>query len=114
MSVYVRNLVINTGSTFSETLELTQTGGNPVNLTGFGASCYMRKSPESSSYVGFGVSFVNRANGVIKISMASTITSTLKSGRYVYDLMLIRPNSTKTIGVEGDVLVRGGISTGCF
>ena len=114
MSVYVRNLTINTSADFSETLELTQTGGLAINLTGFGASCYMRKTPESSSYVGFGVSFTDRANGEITISMGSTVTSTLKSGRYVYDLLLIRPNRTKTIGVEGTVLVRGGISTGCF
>jgi len=114
MSVYVRNLVIGAGATFSETLELTQTGGSAVNLVGFGASCYMRKTPESSSYVGFGVSFTDRPNGKIVISMGSTLTSTLKPGRYVYDLMLVRPNTTKTIGVEGNVLVRGGISTGCF
>ena len=114
MSVYVRNLVIGAGATFSETLEIIQTGGSPVNLVGFGASSFMRKTPESSSFVGFGISFTDRPNGKIRISMASTVTSTLKPGRYVYDLMLIRPNSTKTIGVEGDVLVRGGISTGCF
>jgi hypothetical protein len=114
MSVYVRNLVINTSADFSETLELIQTGGLPVNLVGFGASCYMRKTPESSSYVGFGVSFIDRPNGKITISMASTVTSTLKSGRYVYDLLLIRPNTTRVIGVEGTILVRGGISTGCF
>jgi hypothetical protein len=46
--------------------------------------------------------------------MASTITSTIKAGRYVYDLLLIRPNTTKTVAVEGTVLVRSGISTGCF
>lgn len=114
MSVYVRNLVINTSADFSETFELIQTGGNIINLTGFAGTCHMRKTPESSSYVGFGVSFVDRENGEIKISMASTVTSTLKPGRYVYDLMLIRPNTTKTIAVEGTVLVRAGISTGCF
>jgi hypothetical protein len=114
MSIYVRNLVIDTNDDFSEIFELEQSGGLTVNLTGFGASCYMRKSPETSSYVGFGVSFLDRANGKIQISMASTITSTIKPGRYVYDLLLIRPNGNRVIGVEGNVLVRAGISTGCF
>jgi len=114
MSVYVRNLVINTSSDFNETFELIQSGGNVINLTGFAGTCFMRKTPENSSYVGFGVSFTDRVNGKVNISMASTITSTLKPGRYVYDLMLIRPNTTKTIAVEGTVLVRSGISTGCF
>ena len=114
MSVYVRNLTINTSTDFSETLELTQSGGGAVNLTGFGGVAHLRKTPESTNYVGFGISFVNRSGGIVNISMASTITSTIKAGRYVYDLLLIRPNTTKTIAVEGTVLVRSGISTGCF
>jgi len=114
MSVYVRNLVINVGADFSETLELTQTGGNPINLNGFNAASQMRKNPESSSYVGFGISFVNRSQGMINLSLNRTVTSSLKSGRQMYDLMLIKPDGSKVICVEGTVLVRGGISTGCF
>lgn len=118
MSVYVRNLVINASADFSETLELTKSGDDtPVNLTGFGGMSHLRKTPESSTYVGFGVSFgssADREMGKIVISMGRSDTSTLKSGRYVYDLLLIRPNSGKTIAVEGTVLVRGGISTECF
>ena len=38
----------------------------------------------------------------------------MKPGRHVYDIMLLRPNGTKTIAVEGTALVRPGISTGCF
>ena len=34
MAVYVRNLSIDSGADFSELLELTQTGGQVVNLTG--------------------------------------------------------------------------------
>ena len=42
-----------------------------------------------------------------------TTTSTIKPGRYVYDLMLTRPNTEKVIALEGQVLVRAGVSTGC-
>ena len=35
-------------------------------------------------------------------------------GRHVYDVMLTRPSGSKIIGVERSVLVRSGISTGCF
>lgn len=114
MSVYVRNLSFDNNDDFSEIFELEQTGGTPINLTGFAASCYMRKSPESSTFVGFGVSFLDRPAGKIEISMGSSVTSSLKPGRYVYDVLLVRPNGSKTIGVEGNVLVRAGISTGCF
>ena len=46
--------------------------------------------------------------------MASTVTSTLKPGRYVYDLLLLDNAYKKSVVVEGTVLVRVGISTGCF
>ena len=41
------------------------------------------------------------------------MTATLKPGRHVYDLLLIRPNSERSIVLEGSVLVRAGVSTGC-
>ena len=114
MSVYVRNLVIDTSSDFSEEFNLIQSDGDAVDLTGFSAIAQMRKTPESSSYVGFGISIIDRPSGKLIVSLGSTVNSTLKGGRYVYDLLLIRPNSSKTIAVEGTVLVRVGISTGCF
>jgi hypothetical protein len=120
MTVYVRNLVINTDEDFSENFELFgSTGGSTagfaaVDLTGFAGTCHMRKTPESSSHTGFGVSFTDRVNGKIRISMASTVTSTLKPGRYVYDLLLLDDAYKKSVAVEGTVLVRSGISTGCF
>jgi hypothetical protein len=114
MSVYVRNLSFDNNDDFSEVFELEQTGGSPINLTGFSASSYMRKSPESSSYTAFAVGITSAADGTVTLSMGSSITSTLKPGRYVYDLMLERPNGSKTIAVEGNVLVRAGVSTGCF
>ena len=114
MAVYVKNLIINTNEDFSEDLELFSLNGIVTDLTDFSGASHMRKTPESSSHTGFGVSFTDRSNGKIRISMASTVTSTLKPGRYVYDLMLTRPNTLKLIVVEGAVLVRTGISTGCF
>ena len=72
MAVYVRNLVINTDEDFSESFELYGLTGTPTNLTGFAGTSHMRKTPESSSHTGFGVSFTDRSNGEIRISMTST------------------------------------------
>lgn len=113
MSVYVRNLTINTHVNFSEDLELIQLGGKIINLTGFSGQSQMRKTPESSTYYNFNVGITSAADGKVRLSMGSTVTSEIKPGRYVYDLMLIRPNSEKAIAVEGQVLVRAGVSTGC-
>ena len=113
MSIYVRNLTINTHSDFSEDLELFQTGGNRTDLTGYSAQSQMRKHPDSSTAYDFTVGITSAAQGELTLSMTDTTTATIKAGRYMYDLMLIRPNGDKTIVVEGSVNVRSGISINC-
>lgn len=113
MSAYVNNLTINTHVDFSEDLELENTDGLPKDLTGHTASSFMRKNPDSSTHYEFTVGITSAKEGKINLSMGSTMTATLKPGRHVYDLLLIRPNSERSIVLEGSVLVRAGVSTGC-
>ena len=115
MTVFVKNLIINAGEDFSEDLEiLSADGSGVVNLSGFSATSHMRKHPDSTNFVGIAVSITSPTQGKVNISIADSITSTIKPGRHVYDVMLTRPSGSKIIGVEGSVLVRAGISTGCF
>jgi len=113
MSVYVKNLVIYSHSDFSENLELTQLGGLPTNLTGFGLTSYMRKHPDSSTYTEFTVGITSAVEGKISIGMSSPITANLKPGRYVYDVLVTRPNGDRNIILEGNVNVIAGFSTNC-
>jgi len=113
MSVYVRNLTINTHSDFSEDLELYQLGGKRTNITGYGLSSYMRKHPDSSSYTVFSVGITSAADGKINLSLTDTQTASLKPGRYVYDVLCERTNGSKSIILEGTVSVRAGFSTNC-
>ena len=115
MTVFVKNLIINAVEDFSEDLEiLSADGSGVVNLSGFSATSHMRKHPDSTNFVGIAVSIKSPTQGLVNISIADTITSNIKPGRHVYDVMLTRPSGSKIIGVEGSVLVRAGISTGCF
>ena len=112
MSVYVNNIVINAGEDFSQTLTLTNSLGSAIDLTGYASSSYIRKHPESSTVVaGFGVSFVTPASGIIRISLASTVTQNIAEGRYVYDLLTTSLAGIKNIVLEGNILVRAGITT---
>ena len=115
MTVFVKNLIINAGEDFSEDLEiLSADGSGVVNLSGFSGTSQMRKHPDSTNFMGIAVSIISPTQGLVNISIADTITSNIKPGRHVYDVMLTRPSGSKIIGVEGSVLVRAGISTGCF
>ena len=115
MTVFVKNLIINAGEDFTEDLEIFSADGSGlVDLTNFTAQSQLRKHPDSTKFVDIAVSITDPTQGKINISIASTITATIKPGRHVYDVMLTRPSGSKLIGVEGTALVRAGISTGCF
>ena len=112
MSVYVNNLIIDAGEDFSQVLTLEDSLDAIVNLTGYAASSYVRKHPESSNVVaGFGVSIFNPVQGQLRLSLGSSITSTIPEGRYVYDILVTTAAGLKNIVVEGMVTVRAGITT---
>lgn len=115
MSAYTQNIFINVHSDFSQPFDLIRSDGVIIDATGLDFKSQMRKHPDSSSYVGFGVTILDAVNGKIQISMGSTLTSGLKPGRHVYDIVSTSNlDGKKSVVVEGFVIVRSGISSSCF
>ena len=112
MTVYRKNITINVGETFSEDLTLLSADGSGVvDLTGFTGQSQLRKSPFNPRFADIQVGIKSAADGVVNISIASTITKFLQGGRHVYDVILTRPSGFKFVAVEGNALVRSGINT---
>ena len=113
MAVYVNNITINTGEYFSRDFYLDNSDGTPLNLVGYGASAYIRKHPESlNTTAKFNVGFIDRDNGRIRVSLASSITSEIKPGRYVYDVLFTDSNDKKSIVIEGNILATQDVTGG--
>jgi len=108
--VYVNNITIDSGEDFSQDFTLYETGGKLVDLTNYGAKGQLRKHADSKTAVTFQIEFVNRVTGKIALNIPRWTTSLLKSGRYVYDVMVTKPNGTKEMVLEGTALVRPGVS----
>ena len=111
MAVYVSNIVINSGTTFSETFTLESSSDNAAfDLTGYTGSAQMRKHSGASTKTDFTVNITEpNTDGKIILSMSATTTATLKPGRYVYDI-IITAGALKQTVVEGNVLVREGVT----
>jgi len=112
MSVYAFNFNIEKGTDFEEELNLTQDNGLPLNLEGYTGAAKIRKYPTSPSYVPFTITFVNRLEGRIKISMNNSQTLSLTSGRNYYDVILIDSNDKIRKIVEGNIIVNDTASVG--
>lgn len=108
-AVYVSNIIINTGTDFEQVFTLENSSTNdPLNLTSYTVASQMRKHAGSSSYIDFDATVANASLGRVQIGLTTSVTSTLKSGRYIYDIVITDSFGKKTRAIEGMVLVREG------
>lgn len=100
------NLVIDQGTTYSTTLNLTDENGDILNLAGFYANSQIRKWYTSLSAAATFTTSINVNSGTVTLSLTSDQTSNITAGRYVYDVELTE-QSTNAISriVEGIVTI---------
>jgi hypothetical protein len=110
-AVYVNNLVINSGSDFSQSFTLEGLSNSALNLAGFQVDAQMRKWSGSSVAITF-TSMIESppTQGKILISLSSEDTTNIKPGRYVYDIVITDSFGIKNRVIEGMVLVREGVT----
>lgn len=111
MAVYVSNIVINGGTDFNQIFTLEDGNTNSaLNLSGYSIKSQMRKHPASTGVTTFTSSIVDASAGKIKIGLSTSSTASLKSGRYVYDVVITDTANTMIRVVEGMVLVTKGVT----
>ena len=104
------NLVLDQGVDLEATFTVRNEDSSALNLTGYTGEAKIKKHPAATKYNSFIVTFPNRVNGQIKVALASTATTAIEGGRYVYDLVLTSPNAYKTRPIQGNVLVIPGVT----
>tara|TARA_Y100001938_G_scaffold64628_1_gene89811 strand:- start:639 stop:992 length:354 start_codon:yes stop_codon:yes gene_type:complete len=106
-AIYVSNLVINCGATFTQKFELENvTSNSALELTGFTVASKMRKHRSSvAAAATFTCSVQDPQNGVIQLQLTSGQTTVIKPGRYQYDVNVTKAGEVTRV-VEGSVLVR--------
>lgn len=103
----ITNLTIDKGEDFDATFTIYNEDGSKLGFnTSFTGVSKLRKYPSSPKEYPFEVT-LNNNNSSVTISMASTVTSQLPSGRCYYDVMLTSGQTPKTKKyVTGTLIVR--------
>ena len=102
------NLTIFSGADFNTNFTIKTSVGSSIDF-----SIYTGRSNMKKSAIGTANTFdvtLGDTNGRITLSMGSTVTRSLAEGRYLYDVN-VSSGSTFFKIIEGNVLVRTGIST---
>ena len=103
------NIVIDQGTTFQTSINVTDDEEVAVNLTGYSANAQMRKHYTSLTAYSFTTS-ISPDLGIVTLSMAANTTNTISPGRYMYDCELTDPNGAITRLVEGIVTITPGVT----
>ena len=98
-------LTIEQGANFSTDLDLRDSSGSLLNISGYSVASQMRKSYYSTSSNNFTMTITDGSAGQITMSMNSSNTSNIVPGRYVYDILLTDGQGVKTRIIEGIVTV---------
>lgn len=103
------NIVVDQGSTFNTTIDITDENDQPLDLSGYTGQAQMRKHYTSSNAVPFGVS-INPTLGSIALSLSANATIQITPGRYVYDVELTDSGGIVSRIVEGIVTVTPNVT----
>lgn len=110
MTAIVINLVVEQGTDFEASFDISDEVGSPLDLTNFTVVSTLKKSFYSKTSVAFDAQIYDAVNGVIKLKLSNSVSSTLKGGRYVYDIVIINDSGVKKRVLEGVVTVTEGVS----
>ena len=106
----VSNLTVDQGSTFSASIDITDTEDNILVLTGYTVAGQIRKTYDSSTAVSFSASVSNASTGELTISLTTAQTNALVAGRYVYDVEITSAGGPVTRVIEGQLEVTPGVT----
>ena len=112
MLTYTTNLIIYTGTDFNQTFILEDSDSNSLkNLSGYTGYAKFKKYETSKTSYSFSITFFgDRSNGKIMLSTSASSTSTLKPGKYFYDVVLTDSQGINNRVVEGEVIVKKSVT----
>ena len=111
MAVY-SNIVIDQGADYSVSIDVTDTDGDTIDLSGYTAAGQIKKTYSSSTAVDFTVSIASPASaGILDVGLSNTQTNAMKAGRYVYDIEITNSGGVKTRVLEGQVEITPGVTS---
>ena len=107
MAVFSTNLVIYKYTDFEQTFMLEDSSTNSAkDLTGFTATCKMQRTLNLGSLTNFTLSFTNRSQGKIRITLTDDQTAQIADGKYFYELVLTDPSGIVERVIEGVEIVK--------
>ncbi len=111
MAAPTANIIVDKGADFTTSIAIKNNNGSAFNLTGCSLQSYIKKHEGATTKVDFSVGITSTIGGEITLALTDTQTTTMKSGRYFYDVVIIESTGNRVRAAQGQVFVSPGITT---
>ena len=101
------NVTLQRRADFSLDLQFKDSSGSVIDLTGYTAYAQAWNEGRTTKSADFTVTYTNRSNGQIKISLTDTQTTTFPD-ELRYDVLLENPSGEREYYLEGIIFVSQG------
>lgn len=99
------NFVLDQGSDFSVTIDVTTVAGTVFDLSGYTAAAKLAKHWSSSNNYSLTATVTDASDGQITLSANNSTTGAIPPGRYNYDVEVTSNTGTVTRVLQGIVTV---------
>lgn len=103
-------LDIDQGSDFVTEITLQNDDGTPMSLVGFSIYSQFRKSYGSTVGYAFNAQISDAAEGKFKLSLSGVTSSSIRPGRYLYDVEISNSVPSKSRVLEGIITINPEIT----
>ena len=102
------NMTVQRRSDHSIQLVFKDGNNNPINLTGFTVEAQVWDEPRSNKYAGWFITYTDRVNGTVDISLTDAETAAFTPDVLRYDVLLTNTSGLKEYYLEGTIFVSEG------
>jgi len=104
----VKNFKVDRRADFPIRLTFKDSTGTAINLTGFTVAAQVYNEDRSTKFADWSVSYVDRSNGIVDISLSDTDTASFTPNILFYDVLLTEPSGSKNYYLEGKLFINEG------
>ena len=103
----IYNIALQRRADYSITLQFKDSNDDAINLTGWSVAAQVWNKKRTSKYADFTVSYTDRPNGTVAISLTDAQSEAFP-GEVYYDILLTNPSGLKEYYLEGIIYVSEG------
>ena len=105
------NMTVQRRADFSLQLQFKDSSSAVINLTGFTVFAQCWDEGRNIKFADFAVTYTNRVNGIIDISLTDVQTATFETDTLYYDVMLQSSNGNREYYLEGVITMSEGYTS---